>query len=133
MPYNVLVVAVPVAEIAIPPDPGPPVEGSFYAIVSAGDLPDWPDVLADCARAADVVLPPLKPAGNPIIWGRLEGADGLLVQDAADSVLDERGAGPAVPHRDRAARGRPGRTSWNVGCRWKRASSGVMSRSRPPG
>jgi hypothetical protein len=93
VPWTVVVVATPVAEIEIPPDPGPPVEGSFYVVVSAGDLPDWPEVLVDCARAADVVLPSFKPAGNPIVWGELAGGDGLLIRDSTDTVLDERGAG----------------------------------------
>ena len=82
----------------IPPDPGPPVEGSFYAIVSAGDLPDWPDVLVDCAKAADVILPSFKPAGNPIVWSKLLGGQRLLIRDAADTVLDERGAGTLSFH-----------------------------------
>jgi hypothetical protein len=93
VPYTVVVVAAPVPEITIPPAPGPFVEGSFYAIVSAGDLPDWPEVLADCAKAADVVLPSFKPAGNPIVWSALQGGERLLIPDAADTVLDERGAG----------------------------------------
>jgi hypothetical protein len=61
--------------------------------VSAGDLPDWPDVLKDCAEAAGAPLPPLKPQGNPIDWGEMRNANGFLIKDAADEKLDERGAG----------------------------------------
>ncbi|CAN5758616.1 hypothetical protein BH23CHL8_BH23CHL8_07810 [soil metagenome] len=114
VPYSVVVVAAPVAQIEIPPDPGPAVEGTFYVIVSAGDLPDWPEVLADCAQASGVTLPSFSPAGNPIVWGALQGGQGLLFQDGADAVLDERGAGtlrfhtttepPDVAQGDRHAR-----------------------------
>jgi hypothetical protein len=92
VPHSLVVVAIPVGEVAIPADPAPPHRGSFLAIVSAGGLPDWPDVLKDCALSAGVSLPPFRPAGDPVEWGPLVGGEGLVFVDSADRVLDERGA-----------------------------------------
>ncbi len=56
-----------------------PQTGHFTAAISAGDLPDWPAVLADCAEVAKIRLPKFDPLGIPLTWGQLEGpADPLL-------------------------------------------------------
>ena len=36
--------------------------------VDLGGLDEWPTLLAECARAADVTLPNLKPDGAPVNW-----------------------------------------------------------------
>jgi hypothetical protein len=56
-----------------------PLAGTFTASVTAGDLPAWPDVLADCAKAADIALPDFQSKDIPLTWGPLEApGDGLL-------------------------------------------------------
>ena len=97
VPYTVVVIGAPF-EVTLPPDPGPPVTGNFYVSVTAGDLPDWPGVLSDCAQEAGVKLPSFKPAGNPIVWGPMRNADGALIRDTADSALDESGTGKLAFH-----------------------------------
>jgi hypothetical protein len=64
----------------------------FVAGVSAGDLPDWPDVLKDCAGVAQVALPNFRPAGAPVTWGPLHG-DGMqyVFPMIAPAALDGNG------------------------------------------
>lgn len=70
-----------------------PLTGRFTASVSAGDLPDWPSVLADCAKAANVPLPDFhKSQGVPILWGPLHApANPLLGPTHVDDVTDANG------------------------------------------
>ena len=70
-----------------------PLSGRFTASVSAGDLPDWPSVLSDCAKVANVPLPDFhKSQGVPIIWGPLQApANPLLGPTHVDDVTDANG------------------------------------------
>ena len=51
-----------------------PLAGSYTAQVSAGDLPDWPPVLADCAKAADIPLADFHSKHVPLTLGPAPGA-----------------------------------------------------------
>lgn len=56
-----------------------PIPGTFTASVSAGDLPDWPAVLKDCAQVAQVSLADFHAKNVALTWGPLEApADPLL-------------------------------------------------------
>ncbi len=90
VPYAVTVTADPSA-FTRPADPGPPVTGSFRATVTAGDLPDWPPVLRDCAQAAGTSLPSIRPGGEPVTWSAIMYAGGRVFQDTADTMLDGDG------------------------------------------
>lgn len=48
-----------------------PLRGTFTAQVTAGDFPDWPAVLATCAKAAGIALPQPITKGVPLSWGPL--------------------------------------------------------------
>jgi len=69
LPYGVEVRTEPRQIFVLPPS-GPSPGGVLIATVSAGDLPDWPDVLKDCAGVAKVPLPDFRPAGVPVVWGK---------------------------------------------------------------
>lgn len=75
LPYAVSVATEPQQIFVLPPS-GPSPSGVFVATVTAGDLPDWPDVLKDCAGVAQVPLPDFRAAGAPVEWGPLHG-DGM--------------------------------------------------------
>ena len=77
-----------------------PLSGSFTASVTAGDLPDWPSVLADCAAVAKVALPDFHAKDIPLTWGPLEAP--------ADALL-----GPAGSARDTGATDASGRATWD--------------------
>jgi hypothetical protein len=72
-----------------------PLVGSFNVSVSAGDLPDWPAVLADCAKVAKVPLADFHNTKDvPIIWGPLRApANPLISPDVpkTDDVTDANG------------------------------------------
>jgi len=51
---------------------GDPLRGAYTVAVSAGDLPDWPDVLKDCAAVAKIALPDFHAKEIPLTWGPLE-------------------------------------------------------------
>lgn len=72
LPYAVSVATEPQQIFVLPPS-GPSPSGVFVATVTAGDLPDWPDVLKDCAGVARVPLPDFHAAGAPVEWGPLYG------------------------------------------------------------
>lgn len=91
VPYTVTVTADPSA-FTLPTDPGPPIEGSFRATVTAGDLPDWPPALRDCAQAAGTTLPSFRPGGEPVTWSAIINADGRVFRGAAEAVLDQGGS-----------------------------------------
>src|SRR5262249_16860233 len=91
VPYTVTVQGLPGYFLTLPVAPDPPIDGEFRANVTAGDIPDWPDVVRGRADQLKVKLPSLKPSGNPITWGDLEFSNGLLSKTQADSVLDEDG------------------------------------------
>jgi hypothetical protein len=91
VPYAVTVAAEPSA-FTLPFDPGPPVTGEFRATVTAGDLPDWPPVLRDCAQAAGASLPSIRPGGEPVTWSAIMYAAGRVFQDSADATLDGDGS-----------------------------------------
>ena len=46
--------------------------GSYVATITAGDLPDWPAVLKDCAGVAKIQLPDFSSKSVPITWGPVE-------------------------------------------------------------
>ncbi|MGI8534481.1 MAG: hypothetical protein ACR2LP_06345, partial [Candidatus Limnocylindrales bacterium] len=75
LPYAVSVATESQQTFVLSPS-GPSPSGVFVATVTAGDLPDWPDVLKDCAGVAQVPLPDFRAAGAPVEWGPLHG-DGM--------------------------------------------------------
>ena len=82
-----------------------PERGTFTAQVTAGDLPDWPAVIAACAEAAGIALPQPNGKGVPLTWGPLTPAAPLLGptdQAATDMTTDEQGqaAWPFLVERD---------------------------------
>lgn len=91
VPYAVVVSADP-ASFTLPVSPLPPVTGSFQATVTAGDLPDWPAVLKDCAQAAGATLPSFRPGGEPVTWSAILYADGRVFRGNADATLDQLGS-----------------------------------------
>ncbi len=78
------------------PDPLP---GRFTATISAGDLPAWPTVLADCAKTFDIALPDFRPNGIPLTWGPLD--------PATDPLL-----GPVGSAQNSTTTDAVGRSSW---------------------
>lgn len=71
-----------------------PLAGSYTAQVSAGDLPDWPPILADCAKAADVPLADFHSKHVPLVWGPLQAAANPLISPnvpKTDDVTDDNG------------------------------------------
>ncbi len=91
VPYAVTVTADP-GSFTLPVDPLPPQTGSFRATVTAGDLPDWPAVLQDCAQAAGTSLPSFRPGGEPVSWSAILYADGRVFRGSADATLDRNGS-----------------------------------------
>jgi len=94
VPYGLRVVAVGPSgggTFTLGPDPLP---GSFTASVSAGDLPDWPAVLADCAKVADVPLADFHAKNVPLTWGPLQAPANPLIaptEPKTDDVTDANG------------------------------------------
>ena len=76
-----------------------PLSGTFTATVTAGDLPGWPPVLADCAAVASVKLPDFSRKDIPLTWGPLEAP--------ADPLLQ-----PAPSASDTATTDASGRATW---------------------
>jgi hypothetical protein len=70
-----------------------PLSGKFTASVSAGDLPDWPSVLSDCAKVAQVPLADFhKNQDVPVTWGPLLApANPLLGPTHVDDATDANG------------------------------------------
>jgi hypothetical protein len=69
-----------------------PLTGTFTVTVTAGDLPDWPAVLSDCAKTAGVALPDFHPKAVPLTWGPLEApANPLLSTTGSDPMTDANG------------------------------------------
>ncbi len=82
-----------------------PERGTFTAQVTAGDLPEWPAVIAACANAAGIALPQPNVKGVPLTWGPLTPAAPLLGptnQAATNMTTDEHGqaAWPFLVQRD---------------------------------
>ena len=80
----------PATRKAVGSEPG--LAGTVTATVDLGGFDEWPADIVDCARNADVTLPPLKPVGAPIVWTVTQ-SDALAVS-AADTptVLDVNGS-----------------------------------------
>lgn len=91
LPYGVDVRTEPRQIFVLPPS-GPSPSGVLIATVSAGDLPDWPDVLKDCAGVAKVPLPDFRPADVPVMWGKPHG-DGtrFVVPGTGSPATDPNG------------------------------------------
>ncbi len=71
-----------------------PLAGTFTASVSAGDLPDWPAALSDCAKVAKVPLADLHSKNVPLTWGPLSApANPLIAPNVpkTDDVTDANG------------------------------------------
>jgi hypothetical protein len=49
-----------------------PLTGAYVVNVTAGDLPDWPDVLKDCAQVAGIQLPDFHSKNVPLTWDSIE-------------------------------------------------------------
>lgn len=75
-----------------------PLRGTFTASISAGDLPDWPAVLKDCAAVAGIALADFHARNVPLTWGPVQpAADPLLGPIDADRTNDVTdGAGQAT-------------------------------------
>lgn len=74
------------ATFKLGPDPLP---GTFTVQVTAGDLPDWPAVLSDCASVAKVALPDFHSREKPLTWGPLSApANPLLAPTSAAHNTD---------------------------------------------
>lgn len=66
--------------------------GAFVATVTAGDLPDWPDVMKDCAKTAQVALPSFRGRDEPVTWGEpVVDVPGILTALRADPRTDGNG------------------------------------------
>jgi hypothetical protein len=66
-----------------------PIRGTFTATISAGDLPDWPAVLSDCATTLAIALPNFHSNAVPITWSPIKPAlDPLLGPIDADRTND---------------------------------------------
>ena len=69
-----------------------PLTGSFTATVTAGDLPDWPAVLSDCAKTAKVALPDFHGKSVPLTWGPIEAPPNpLLAPTGSNPITDADG------------------------------------------
>ncbi len=94
VPYGIRAVAVgPTGggTFMLGPDP---LAGTFTATVSAGDLPDWPAALSDCAKVAKVPLADLHSKNVPLTWGPLQAAANPLIAPnvpKTDDVTDANG------------------------------------------
>jgi hypothetical protein len=82
-----------------------PLRGTFTAQVTAGDLPDWPAMLATCAKAAGITLPEPNVKGVPLTWGPLTPSAPLLSgtdQVTSNSTIDDeaKAAWPFLVTRD---------------------------------
>lgn len=111
IPYVVTVRVDPGASIALGPNR---ILGRFVAVVSAGDLPDWPDVMKDCAKTAQVALPSFRGRDAQVAWGTPSiDTPALVTLGTFDTVTDANGearwtflAGPdpgEAPGGDRTA------------------------------
>ena len=75
-----------------------PMPGAYIVSVTAGDLPDWPDILKDCAKVAGIQLPDFHAKNVPLTWGPLEvvaPGDPLLgpvPAGSTDAVTDATGS-----------------------------------------
>jgi hypothetical protein len=66
--------------------------GRFTATVTAGDLPDWPDVMKDCAKTAQVALPSFRGRGAQVTWGvPAISQPALVTLGTSESVTDANG------------------------------------------
>ncbi len=65
-----------------------PLSGTFTASVTAGDLPEWPAVLADCAATANVALADFHAKSVPVTWGPLQAPADPKLGPTADAKTD---------------------------------------------
>lgn len=75
---------------ADPPNVEAPGGGTIRAAVDLGGFDEWPPPVADCAAAAGVPLPALRPSGNPVTWS--VPTQGLIAADSADPRLRADGS-----------------------------------------
>ena len=62
----------------------------FTVTVTAGDLPAWPAVLADCADRMGVPLPDFRVKGISVTWGPLKPTSGALLGATGSAATDSR-------------------------------------------
>ncbi|HLY13852.1 MAG TPA: hypothetical protein VKR24_05840 [Candidatus Limnocylindrales bacterium] len=60
--------------------------GSYVATITAGDLPDWPAILKDCAAVAKIQLPDFSSKSIPITWGPVTTEGGTAALLAGDDA-----------------------------------------------
>ncbi len=89
LPYAVHVAADP-GRLELPIDPAAAIDGRVNVAVSVGDIPPWPDWMADCAAVSGAPLPDLKVAGSTVDLAIRYGA-GYIVQPAASGRLGQDG------------------------------------------
>ncbi len=70
-----------------------PLAGQVTASVTAGDLPDWPPVLQDCAAVAKVTLPDFSPKNVPVSWAQVQPAGNPMLASSGppSKVTDNNG------------------------------------------
>jgi hypothetical protein len=67
-----------------------PLHGTFTAAISAGDLPEWPAVLVDCAAVAQVALASFQARDIPLIWGPLQAPPDPLLAPIDSAITNDR-------------------------------------------
>ncbi|HEV2527196.1 MAG TPA: hypothetical protein VGT61_01930 [Thermomicrobiales bacterium] len=69
----------------------PDQEGRASCLVDLGGLDEWPPYVLDCARAAEIELPSLKPEGAPVVWDFRPSRPGLMTLIERPDELDADG------------------------------------------
>jgi hypothetical protein len=86
-PWSLQLTAAPTAtRLAVGAEPGLP--GDVNVTVDLGGFDEWPADVADCAAAAGVPLPPLKPANARCAWLVTGTRPGLVATDVQPPALD---------------------------------------------
>ena len=87
------------------------ITGRVDCTVDLGGFDEWPPDIADCAAAAGVPLPDLKPAGAPCHWSLVNLNQPVIVSDAEPAKLDGDGHAALTYHTlsedDETAKGNP--------------------------
>jgi len=90
-PWTARIRSTPITNrLAVGAEAGRP--GSVRCLIDLGGLDEWPPMVADCAAAAGLNLPPLKPVGSRIDWSYRSSRDGLIAVVDQPRELDAAGA-----------------------------------------
>ena len=90
-PWTVRMRGTPITNrLAVGAEPG--LDGSMRCLIDLGGLDEWPPMVADCAAAAGLTLPPLKPVGSRIDWTYRASREGLVAIVDQPTELDADGA-----------------------------------------